>query len=207
MEGLASRFIENASFAVDDNSRLIWSRVATNTDTRYAIEDGLGMTATEINDHVRRKAADRDARSDRGPYEEAVPFDGKLERPLLTIHNTGDLYVPILLERTLKRAVDAAGRSSHLVQRIVRIAGHCSFSPQELNRGFDDLVAWARGGPTPEGDNVLGDLTQRGHEVHGAAPSGRSRHAARWRVSDVAATGTGSVVAIRSLFAVRCPLG
>jgi len=162
LEGLSSRFIENASFAVDDNSPLIWARVATNTDTRYAIEDGLGLTAKDINDHVRRKAADRDARSDRGPYEEAVPFDGKLERPLLTIHNTGDLYVPISLERALKRAVDAAGRSSHLVQRIVRSAGHCSFSPQELNRGFDDLVAWARGGQRPEGDDVMGDLTNAG---------------------------------------------
>jgi pimeloyl-ACP methyl ester carboxylesterase len=162
MEGLSSRFIENASFAVDDNSKLIWARVATNADTSYAIEDGLGMTAKEINDHVRRKAADREARSDRGPYEEAIPFDGKLERPLLTIHNTGDLYVPISLERTLKHAVDSAGRSPYLVQRIVRSAGHCSFSPQELNRGFDDMVVWARGGSRPEGDDVLGDLTNAG---------------------------------------------
>ena len=162
MEGLASRFVANASVVFDGKSKVIWARVASNTDTDYAIEDGLGLTSQSINARVRRKGADTEARSARGPYEEAVPFDGNIERPLLTVHNTGDLYVPISLERSLKRAVDGAGRSSLLVQRIVRSAGHCGFTAQEEIRAFDDLVAWTHGGGKPEGDDVLGDLTNAG---------------------------------------------
>jgi pimeloyl-ACP methyl ester carboxylesterase len=160
VEGLASRFLENATtFSAGET---IWDRVATNSDVRYAIEDGLDLTAEAINTRVRRKAADREARSERGPYEEAIPFDGKLERPLMTIHNTGDLYVPVSLEQSLKRSVDAAGRSPLLVQRLVRSAGHCTFSPQEQVAAFDDLVKWVRQGVRPEGDEVLGDLTNAG---------------------------------------------
>jgi pimeloyl-ACP methyl ester carboxylesterase len=162
MEGLASRFIENASIVLDDNNKLIWSRVATNADVRYAIDERLGLTAEAINAKVRRKTADAEARGLRGPYEEAIPFDGKLERPLISVHNTGDLYVPISLQRVLKRAVDSAGRSSFLVQRIIRSAGHCGFTPQELITSFDDLVDWARRGTKPDGDDVLGDLTNAG---------------------------------------------
>ena len=69
-----------------------------------------------------------------------MPFDGKIERPLLTMHGTGDLFVPIFLEQTLKRAVAAAGNERLLVQRVYRIAGHCGFSQPEMIKAFDDLV-------------------------------------------------------------------
>ena len=61
----------------------------------------------------------------------------------MTIHGTGDLYVPILLERTLKHAVEAAGKQQMLVQRIMRIQGHCGFSREEQVQAFDDVVKWA----------------------------------------------------------------
>jgi len=98
----------------------------------------------------------------RARYEETSPFDGRIERPLMTLHGTGDLYVPISLQQVLKRAVDTAGRPHLLVQRIMRIPGHCAFSRQEQVRAFDDLVAWVRAGRRPEGDEVFGDLTNAG---------------------------------------------
>jgi hypothetical protein len=113
---------------------------------------------------VRRKAADQQARGPQGPYEEAIPFDGRFERPVLTLHGSGDLYVPISLEQSLRRAVDAAKSSSSLVQRIVRSPGHCNFSAEEQADAFDALVAWARTGKRPEGDDVLGDLTDAGRK-------------------------------------------
>ena len=66
-----------------------------------------------------------------GPFDELVPFDGQIQRPLLTMHGTGDLYVPIHLERALKRAVTEAKHDDLLVQRIYRIAGHCGFNAAE----------------------------------------------------------------------------
>jgi pimeloyl-ACP methyl ester carboxylesterase len=161
LEGLESRFIENASTVVASGAQ-IWNRVASNADVRYHIDDGLGLTDSALNNSIRRKAADAEARSAKGPYEEAIPFDGRLERPVLTLHGSGDLYVPISLEQSLRRAVDAAGRSSWLVQRIVRSPGHCNFSAAEQADAFDALVEWARNGKRPEGDDVRGDLTNAG---------------------------------------------
>ena len=161
LDGLASRFIENAS-TVAGRGDDIWSRVASNTDVKYHIDDGLGLTDGAINSSVRRKAGDAEVRSVRGPYEEAIPFDGRIERPVLSLHGTGDLYVPISLEQSLRRAVDKAGQSALLVQRIIRSPGHCNFSATEQADAFDALVDWARNGKQPQGDDVLADLTNAG---------------------------------------------
>ena len=102
--------------------RRIPSAVTTNKNYKYDI------------DGVRVKQPDMTYRASSGPYAELVPFDGKIDRPLLTMHGTGDLFVPIHLERTLNRAVDEAGKQDLLVQRIYRIAGHCRFNADEEAR-------------------------------------------------------------------------
>ena len=110
-----------------------------------------------------------------GPFDELVPFDGRIERPVLTMHGTGDLFVPVFLQQTLNRAVTAAGKQDLLVQRLMRIPGHCGFSLQEQIRAFDDLVAWVRKGTKPAGDNVFGDLSNAGMTFTHAAADERSR--------------------------------
>jgi pimeloyl-ACP methyl ester carboxylesterase len=164
MEGLAGRFIANMSTSP---AALVGSTTPTNRaiDTAhltYAIGDGVGLTAETLNAKARRKTGDPQMRSASGPYEEVVPFDGKIQRPLMTMHGTGDLYVPIFLERTLKRAVAAAGNEALLTQRIYRIGAHCQFSQPEMAKAFDDLVAWVKTGTKPQGDDVDGDLSNAG---------------------------------------------
>jgi len=162
MEGLESRFLANISgWALVG----VQSPSSASVDTRgftYAIEPGLGITAAALNAQARRKEGDPAFRGPSGPYEELRPFDGQIERPLLTMHGTGDLYVPIFLERVLKDAVHAAGREDLLVQRVYRIAGHCRFSDQEMSRAFDDLVAWVTRGERPRGDDVSASLADAG---------------------------------------------
>ena len=92
------------------------------------------------------------------------PFDGRIEQPLLTLHGTGDLYVPILVERVIRAVVAEQGRARLLVQRIMRIPGHCGFSDAEQIRAFDDLVAWVEKGIAPEGDDVFQDLRDAGRK-------------------------------------------
>ena len=111
-----------------------------------------------------------------GPFDELVPFDGHIERPLLTMHGTGDLFVPIHLEQTLNRAVSAAGKQDLLVQRIYRIAGHCGFNADEQARSFDDLVAWVRDGRKPEGDTITGDLSNAGRKFTSPLREGDPGH-------------------------------
>ena len=163
-EGLASRFLANmaTSPAALVGSTTPANRAVDTAHIKYAIDDGLGLTADAINSQARRKSGDPEVRSPNGPFEEVVPFDGKIERPLITMHGTGDLYVPIFLEQTLKRTVAAAGADRLLVQRVYRIGAHCQFSQPEMTRAFDDLVKWVRQGARPEGDEVFGDLSNAG---------------------------------------------
>jgi pimeloyl-ACP methyl ester carboxylesterase len=163
IEGLASRFSQNiSSGAVPGGNPTPANRAIATTQIKYAIDEALGISAETINARARRKAADPEIRSAKGPYEELVPFDGRIARPLITLHGTGDLFVPIFLEQTLKRAVTAAGTSNLLVQRIIRVGGHCGFSEPEQTRAFDDLVRWVRDGVRPKGDQILGDLSNAG---------------------------------------------
>ena len=164
MEGLAqgARFTGNISGAALAGSTTPSNRAVMTTHIRYAIDEGLGLTADALNKNARRKAFDAEVRTPTGPYDELVPFDGRLERPVITMHGTGDLFVPIVLEQTLKRAVAASGKSSLLTQRVYRIAGHCGFSQPEMIKAFDDLTAWVHKGARPAGDEVDGDLSNAG---------------------------------------------
>ncbi len=162
VEGLTSRFAGNISGAAIAGSKTPSSRAVMTTHVKYAIDEGLGISADTLNAKARRKALDPAFRNAGSPYDELVPFDGRLERPLLTMHGTGDLFVPIFLEQSLKRSVAAAGKQDLLRQRIYRITGHCGFSQPEMVKAFDDLTAWVHKGTVPEGDEVLGDLSNAG---------------------------------------------
>jgi len=162
MEGLESRFLANISGGAIAGGTSPSNRAVDTRSFNYAVEPGLGITAAALNDRARRLAGDPAFRGPAGPYEELRPFDGGIERPLLSMHGTGDLFVPIFLQRLLKDAVDAAGRSDLLVQRIYRIPGHCGFSQQEMIRAFDDLVAWVTTGARPAGDDVSADMLNAG---------------------------------------------
>jgi len=164
VEGLASRFLANmaTSQAALLGSTTPGNRAVDTAHIKYGIDESLGLTADALNTKARRKTGDPQVRSTTGPYEEVVPFDGKIQRPLLTMHGTGDLYVPIFLEQSLKRAVLAAGNERLLTQRIYRIGAHCQFSQPEIIKAFDDLVTWVRQGTKPAGDDVMGDLRNAG---------------------------------------------
>jgi hypothetical protein len=139
-------------------------RAATNEDARYALHAAFGIDAAALNSAVVRKPADLTLRSRDGPYPELAPFTGRIEVPVLQIKTTGDLFVPIHLEQRYLAAAKAAGADSLLVQRAVRAAGHCTFSAEERQQAFDDLVRWVRDGARPRGDDLSGDLSDVGRE-------------------------------------------
>lgn len=164
LEGLASYFASNISGSALAGGTSSSNLAVTNTHIQYGIDPGLGLSADDINRTVRRKAADASFRGETGPFDELKPFDGNIQKPLLTYHTTGDLFVPIFLEQVLKRAVDRSGKSDLLVQRAVRNAGHCTFSVQEINQAYDDLFQWVRYAQRPAGENLLGDLANAGRQ-------------------------------------------
>jgi pimeloyl-ACP methyl ester carboxylesterase len=162
-QGFALRFEENLRLALEGHVRGgVAARAASNAEAVYHIDPGLGISDDELNSGVRRLDFDPKAR-DPKLYPAFAPIQGRLEEPFLSIHTTGDFFVPFSLEQSYRRKVEASGAGELLVQRAIRRPGHCEISYGERSRAFDDLVRWVEEGIRPEGDDVLApDLTDVG---------------------------------------------
>ncbi len=161
-EGFLEQYVANFAYILSDPGlETATARAATNNDTVYSIEPGLGVTVDEINAGVFRQVADPDYRNTTS-YPDKVPTSGKLTAPLLTLHGTGDLFVPISQEQQYLASAKAAGTENLLVQRAIRSIGHCEFSDAEISQAFTDLVAWVKDGTRPAGDDLSGDLSDIG---------------------------------------------
>jgi len=135
-----------------------------NQATQYTIAPGLGLSDSALNAGVRRLTPDPSFRNRFGPYAELAPLTGEIEVPVIQIKGTGDLFVPISMERRYLALAKAAGTSNLLVQRAIRAPGHCNFSQAERTRAFDDLVRWLKTGIRPAGDDLSGDLRDIGRQ-------------------------------------------
>ena len=112
----------------------------------------------DLNDGIVRVSADPQARNPNGLSQVPV-ISGDIQIPVLTLHNLGDLFVPVLNEVEYAKRVAANGKSDLLVQRAIRGVGHCEFTPIELSTAFLDLVTWVEAGIKPEGDDWLTPAT------------------------------------------------
>ena len=129
----------------------------TNLGQNYEIEPGFAVNPAQLNAGVRRVEAD--------PAERALfTFTGKLRAPLLTIQDTGDLFVPMLNTQAYRRLADSAGAGNLLVERAVRRFLHCDFTQSERDRAFHDLIDWVKMGHKPKGEDLSGSLQDAGRE-------------------------------------------
>lgn len=167
MEGLASPFTGVPAFRFNMSGGTLAgatspsARTRGNANIKYTLDPGLGLSSADVDANVRRVSPDTSLYE---AYEETRPLSGKIKRPLLTLHTTGDLVVPVVSAQALQRAVNAAGKGDLLVQRLIRSTGHCTFSGPEQARAFNDLVKWVRIGERPEGEDILGDLSDAGRK-------------------------------------------
>ncbi|SCF24371.1 alpha/beta hydrolase family protein [Micromonospora mirobrigensis] len=157
-------------------------QLATNLLTWYTPNSPVNVNAT-----VQRVAPENVWQRVLPTLTEVPRIAGRPTAPVLSLHDLGDMFVPFSMEQAYARDVAHHGRSRLLVQRAVRAANHCEFSPAEAGAAWDDLTTWVRGGARPAGD----DVTDRRKVA--AADFG-------CRFTDPTAYGTGT----RPLFA-RCP--
>lgn len=100
---------------------------------------------------------------DRRKSMDGQNFNGDLQVPLLTLHDTGDAVVPISEARAIRKSVDVAAKGDLLVQRTVQSATHCDFTPREMTDAFEALVGWVEDGRKPSGEDLLAsDLSSLG---------------------------------------------
>lgn len=162
VEGYKDRAVTNLGLLLlDPNRELLVGRAATNANATYHVDAKFGITDAALNAAVQRLASDPSLR-DAKAHPDMVPTTGKITKPLLTIHGTGDLFVPIVAETVYRQRVEAAGAGNLLVQRAVRSFGHCKFSSAEYQAAFDDLVKWVEGGSKPAGEDLTGSLQDAG---------------------------------------------
>lgn len=113
-----------------------------NADLIYA---GSGDDAA-LNAGVRRYRADVPAAQYLARWYTPT---GKLLKPLLALHDTGDPLVPAASANEYALQAQRAGHGDHFVQLYVDREGHCVFTPQEVGQAFDKLVDWSESGKRP----------------------------------------------------------
>jgi len=126
-----------------------------NSDVVYQFDTDPALNPSEqaFNDAVFRLTADPQGRNPNGLSQVPV-VNGDIGIPVLTMHNIGDLFVPIHNEVVYANEVASNGASDLLVQRAIRGIGHCDFTGAELVTGFTDLVNWVENGVKPDGDDL-----------------------------------------------------
>lgn len=115
-------------------------------DNSQLIYVGSGDDAA-LNDGVRRYRGDAKAREYLLKWYTPT---GKLTRPFLELHDTGDPLVPASDAAEFAMAVQRTGHGDNFVQQYVNREGHCVFTPPEIATAFDELVEWTRTGKRPE---------------------------------------------------------
>ncbi len=122
----------------------------------YQFDEDPALTPAErlLNDTIVRVSADPQGPAPNGLAQVPV-IQGDIDIPVLTLHNLGDLFVPVLNEIEYASRVAANGKSHLLVQRAIRGVQHCEFTPAEFSTAFLDLVTWVEFGVRPEGDDWL----------------------------------------------------
>lgn len=146
-------------FALGEGDGTIANRagaVSQNSDMTYA--DEYGAEFGFIDDLVTRRDAANRVRNAQG-IKPAPIVNGTPSIPVLAIHTTGDLFVPIEMEQVYAREVIANGRGDLLVQRAIRDIGHCTFTGPELRQAYSDLFAWVEDGVEPDGEDLLNDIS------------------------------------------------
>ena len=126
-----------------------------NIDVVYQFDGDPSLTLEEqaLNDGIVRVAAD--PQTVRQGLAQVPRISGNIGVPVLTLHNLGDLFVPVLNEVEYVQRVTANGKRDLLVQRAIRGVLHCDFTPTEFSLAFIDLVAWLETGVKPAGDDFL----------------------------------------------------
>jgi hypothetical protein len=125
-----------------------------NNDVVYQFDTNPALSPEEqaLNAGIVRVSADPQGRNPDGLSQVPV-ISGDIGVPVLTLHNLGDLFVPVHNEVVYADRVESHGKSDRLVQRAIRGVGHCDFTPAELSTAFLDLVNWVENDVKPAGDD------------------------------------------------------
>ena len=135
--------IDFAAFEIQELQQCAHGNPVGNADMIYV---GTGDDAA-LNDGVHRYRADANAALYLARW---YTPSGKLLKPFLALHDTGDPLVPASSASEYALLASRAGHADNFVQQYVNREGHCVFTPKEIGHAFDELVEWTKSGKRPE---------------------------------------------------------
>jgi pimeloyl-ACP methyl ester carboxylesterase len=119
-------------------------------DNRNVIYNGT-LDDAKTNAEIKRYAADPKAQE---YLRDWYTPSGKISNPMLAIHTSYDPLVPVWIPSAYETATEQAGDSNLFVQQYVNHDGHCAILPDEIRRGFSELIDWKEHGVRPSGGEV-----------------------------------------------------
>jgi hypothetical protein len=133
----------------------VWTNADTDYPDELVVPGGFVFAGGEsLDERVERVAPAPQARRT-GPSASVPDIRASFDVPVLSVHTLGDYFVPFSMEQYYAAEAAEQGTSDLLVQRAVRAAGHCEFTPEEAEAQFLDLVQWVEEGERPAGQPVL----------------------------------------------------
>ncbi len=124
---------------------------------RLYLQNTFGVTTTTIDALLAAMnaqaiyGADINARNYAEHYYEPT---GRITRPVLTLHTTGDAAVIPNNESAYRTAVEQQGKSDLLLQQFSTGNGvantHCTFTPAQYLAGIDAMMSWLDTGTRPD---------------------------------------------------------
>lgn len=85
----------------------------------------------------------------RNYVEHYATLNGKIKRPVLTMHTVIDPLVVVANESAYAETVTTAGRSDQLVQTYASGNSHCAFTGPQLLTAVGAIDNWVRNGSKP----------------------------------------------------------
>ncbi|MCE7733401.1 MAG: hypothetical protein GPJ54_00895 [Candidatus Heimdallarchaeota archaeon] len=121
---------------------------ASLTASEMAYLSSLGVDASALLDEMNSNTITAPKNS-RNYVKHYADYTGDIKSPVLTIHTTTDGLVPVSNENAYNQLIEAAGKSSMLVQTYTDSVGHCTFSPQQLVSVVFAMQSWLETGVSP----------------------------------------------------------
>jgi hypothetical protein len=144
-----------AGGAVAENT----GRVYTLSDSEKSYLASLGVDANPLLAQMNQRTVFTASRNARNYAEHYVNPSGRIRRPVLTVHTTGDVLAPVFHENAYAATVETQGRSEWLLQQFTggfttpagtTANGHCTFTSAQDIAGIDAMMQWLDTGQRPD---------------------------------------------------------
>lgn len=128
-----------------------------------------------VNDHIARYEADPGALT---YLQQFYTPTGRLTRPVLAVHTSYDPLVSPEIPSDYFLTAREANSGQFFVQQYVKHGGHCNIKPAEIDRGFNELLAWKKNGEAPKAGWLSVETTPVAHKhsAHKQAKKTAKKH-------------------------------